>query len=171
MNYTSSSTNTILSYSTGTVIPVTPYYLQKGISYIPLEPIIYRLNMPFKSNLEITPRSIVDYSKQKDDGFNSYINDAKKRYKEINNGAVFDITYAVSFLSVLKTVCDNLLLEPYIIFNKFATKVQLSINGKKFVLDYDHEYPNTVFILSSRDDTLIVRESTLNELEETLRSF
>jgi hypothetical protein len=39
------------------------------------------------------------------------------------------------------------------------------------VLDYDHEDENTVFILLSKDGTLIVKESILDKLEKTIRSF
>ena len=174
MNYTS-STNAYLDFSfsnsAGTVVPGASYYLQKDFSYVPLGYIIYRLNMPSESNLEIKPSSVIDYSQQRDDDFNFHLNDALKRYKEINNGSVFDTARTSVFLSVLKTVSDNLRLQPYIIFNKFATKVQLSFNGIDFVLDYDHEDPNVVFILSSRDGTLVVKESTLTKLEEVLRSF
>lgn len=174
MNYTS-STNAYLDFpfsnSTGTVVPGVSYYLQKDFSFVPLGH-IYRLNMPFESSLEIKPSSVIDNSSQEgDDDFSSYLTDALKRYKEINNGTVFDTVKVGSFLSVLKTVSDNLRIKPYIIFNKFAAKVQLSYNGKDFVLDYDYEDTDVIFVLSSRDEILIVKEITLNEMEETLRSF
>jgi hypothetical protein len=110
-------------------------------------------------------------SLQDNEEFDLYLNDALKRYKEINNGAVFNTARADSFLRVLKNLCNTMGLQPYIIFNKFAAKVQFTFNDKDFVLDYDHEEPNTVFILSSKDGTLIVKESTLDKLEETIRSF
>ena len=119
----------------------------------------------------LKPSPVIEYSQQEDDKFKSYLDDALKRYTEINNGAVFNKVRAGDFLSVLKTASENLRLRPYIVFNKFATKVQLSFNGKDFVLDYDHEDPNVVFILSSKDGTLVVKESILNKLEEALRSF
>ncbi|MDR0287656.1 MAG: hypothetical protein LBI03_08155 [Clostridiales bacterium] len=171
MNYSTSSTNAVFPYSTGTAVPGVPVYFLKGISYVPQGNIIYRLNMPFEPNSEKLPTVIINNTQHEDEEFSSYLNDALKRYKEINNGAVFEVAKADSFLRVLKNVCNTLQLQPYIIFNKFATKVQFSFNGKDFVLDYDHEDQNTVFILSSKDETLIVKESILDKLEETIRSF
>ena len=171
MNYTSSSTNAVLPYSTGTAVPGVTIYLLKGISYVPQGNIVYRLNMPFDPNLEKLPIDAIYNPQQEDGEFSSSLNDALKRYNEINNGAVFEVARVNSFLQVLKNVCNTMQLQPYIIFNKFATKVQFTLNNKDFVLDYDHEDPNTVFILSSKDETLIVKESILDKLEEALRSF
>jgi hypothetical protein len=171
MNYTSSSANLELSYSTGTAVPGAPIYFLKGFSYIPQRTVLYRLNMPFEPNLEESPIATIIYSQQENEKFESCLNDALKRYKEINNGADFDVARAGSFLSVLKNISNIMQLKPYIIFNKFATKVQLVFNGRDFVFDYDHEDQNSVFILSSKDGVLVVKECILDKLEETLRSF
>ena len=173
MNYISTTNaNFDLSYSNSTAMPGPSIYLLKDLAYIPLEPALYRLNMPLiEKKLYNISTTVVDKTQQEDDEFNTYLNDALKRYKEINNGAVFDVTRADSFLQTLKIVCNTMRLQPYIMFNKFATKVQLVFNNKDFVLDYDHEDPDSVFVLSQKDETLIVKESTLDKLEKTLRSF
>jgi hypothetical protein len=171
MNYTSSSTSVDLSYSTGTAVPGVPFYFLRDSVYVPQGPALYRLNMPLVPNLEELSITAINDSQQEDEEFSFYLNDALKRYKEINNGAIFDVTRAENFLHAFKNICNIMQLKPYIIFNKFATKVQFVFNGKDFVLDYDHEDTNTVFVLSSRNGTLIVKESILDKLEETLRSF
>jgi hypothetical protein len=174
MNYTSSTSANFafsLSYSTGTAAPGVAIYFLKGFSYIPQGPALYRLNMPFEPNLEELSIASINYSQQENEEFGSCLNDALKRYKEINNGADFDVTRIDGFLSVLKDINNTMQLKPYIILNKFATKVQLVFNGKDFVLDYDHEDQNSVFILSSKDGILVVKESVLDKLEEILRSF
>ena len=158
MNYTSSASTNInfsLSNLAGTAVPGAQYYVLKDYSYVPQGSIIYRLNMPLSINEE----------------FDSFINDAQRRYREINNGDVFNISKANGFLDALKDVCRTMKLQPYIIFNKFSTKVQMVHNNKEFILDYDYEDLNTVFVISSIDGTLIVKENTLDKLEATLRSF
>ena len=172
MSYTSSSNFDLsLSASNGTAKPGNPFYCWKNFSFEPQGPTLYRLNMPllFDQHLEITP--FIDNSWQEDAKFNSCLNDALKRYREINNGAVFDLVKVNSFLQILKNVCNKMELHPYIMFNKFAAKIQMVINNREFVLDYDHEDPDNVFILSSMNGTICVKESKLEQLEETLRSF
>ena len=125
-----------------------------------------------EKKMDNMPTTIVDKTQQGDDDeFNTYLSDALKRYEEINNGTVFNVAIAESFLLTLKDVCNKMRLQPYIIFNKFATKIQLFFNNMEFVLDYDHEDHNTVFVLASKNGTLIVKESTLDNLEKILRLF
>jgi len=174
MSYTSSTNFGLsLSNSNGTAGPGYPFYLWKEYSYEPQGPALYRLNMPLPLDQypEIIPVPYIYNFRQEDNEFNSCLNDALKRYQEINNGVVFDISKVDDFLQVLKNICTTMRLQPYIMFNKFATKIQLASNNKDFVFDYDHDDPDNVFILSSKDGTLIVKECTLDKLDETLRSF
>lgn len=176
MNYSGSTSSNLdysFSYSTGTAMPGVPMYLQKGFDYIPQKPILYRLNMPLPSdqNLEMLPASIADDVQQWSKNFKPYLEDALKRFKELNNGIIFDIHKVIAFLCALNTLCNKIQVQPYIMFNKFSTKVQFSFNENNFVLDYDHEDENSVFILSSLKGTPVIKESSLDKLEETIRSF
>lgn len=175
MSYTSSTnayTGFSFSNSTGAINPGVSNIKENFLPIIPREPFIYLPDMPlsFEQHIKIisNPAIANDFWQE---NFNFYINDALKRYKEINNDISFDTVTINDFLTVLKDVCNTLHLQPYIIFNKFATKVQLIYDNKDFVLDYDHEDSDTVFILSSISGILTVKESSLDKLEETLRSF
>ena len=170
---TSSNFDFSLPYSSTTAESVQLFDLWKKFSYVYPNKPVYRLVMPLPVKLSFRelPLPVAYKTQQGSDEFNSYLNDALKRYNEISNGAIFDILKINDFLSVLKSICNTMQLQPYIMFNKFATKVQLVINYKDFVLDYDHEDLNTVFILTSIDGILTVKESALDKLEETLRSF
>ena len=173
MSYTSSNNmNFPLFGSTGTAKPGDPFYFWKKYSYESQGPALYRLNMPllFDQYPEIIPIP-ANSLRQDDNLFNSCLNDALKRHQEINNGVVFNISKVGGFLQILEKVCTIMELQPFIIFNKFATKIELSFNGKKFTLDYDHEEIDNLFIMSPINGTLIVKECTLDKMEETLRSF
>lgn len=173
MSYTSSNNMDFsLIYSNGTAKPGDPFCFWNKYSDKAQRPALYRLNMPllFDQYPKIIPIPANNFW-QEDNVFNSCLNDALKRYKEINNSADFNISKIDGFLQILKKVCTTMELQPFIIFNKFATKIELSFNEKKFTLDYDHDEPDNVFILSPKDGTLIVKECTLDKMEKTLRSF
>lgn len=172
MNYTSSTSfNLSFSNSNRTAKPSNPFYFRKNYSYEPQGPVLYRLNMPLQFDHEIILMPVIDNFRQENSNFYLCLNDALNRYKEINNGTIFDSSIADAFLCALKNVCSNMNVQPYIIFNKLTTKVQLIFNNKDFVLDYDHEDQDTILVMSSNNETLVVKESILDRLEETLRSF
>jgi len=173
MNYTS-SINTYLGFSFPNLTrdaPVNLYNFKERNPSVPKTDVIHRLNIPFEPNYGFSPVFFIDYLIQTNDKFTLLLNDALQRYKDLNNGALFDITIVEIFINKLKNICDTMQLQPYIMFNKFATKIQLNFNNKEFVLDYDHEELDTVYILSSKDGTIFVKECTLDKLEETIRTF
>jgi hypothetical protein len=164
MNYTCSTSANIdfsLYNSTGgTSVPGEQFYYKKNYSYVPQGlPVLYFINALFEQNIEIMPMTFTDYPDQKDEIFNMYISNALNRYREINNGTIFDISKVNSFLDALRKICNSMQLQPYIIFNNFATKVQLTYNNKDFVIDYDHDDASTVFILSSNNGPLLLKKA------------
>ena len=172
MSYTSSTNfNLSFSNSTGTAKPGAPFYLWKEFSYESQGPALYRLNMPLIDQYTIITPVPFDYLRQEGDEFYICLNDALRRYQELNNGASFDISTIDKFIQVLKNICINMQLKPYIIFNKFAAKIQLTLNNKDYVVDYDYDDPDVVFILSPKDGTIFVKECILEKLDEILRSF
>ena len=173
MSYTSNNNMDFsLIYSNGTAKPGDPFYFWNKYSYKSQGPALYRLNMPllFDQYPEIIPIPANNFW-QEDNAFNSCLNDALKRHQEINNGADFNISKIDGFLKILEKICTKMELQPFIIFNRFATKIELSFNEKKFTLDYDYEDIDNLFIMTSIDGTLIVKECTLDKMEETLRAF
>ena len=146
-----------------------------GSEYIPQANAGYPWFFPLPSEQDTVKLTssinIIDNTQQGDGNFHACIDDALKRYQEINNGAVFDTSKIDNFMQILKKVCTKMELQPFIIFNKFATKIELSFNEKKFTIDYDHDEIDNLFIMTSINGTLIVKECTLDKMEETLRSF
>jgi hypothetical protein len=97
------------------------------------------------------------------------LNDAIRRYKELNSGLEPDAEKAKYFLDAVKELATVLSLVPYIMFNKFSVKVDIVFNGKEITLDYDYEDTDIVSVLYQEKGTLKVRETALDKLEETIR--
>ena len=49
-----------------------------------------------------------------------------------------------------------------------AVKVRFNFKGKDYVLDYNFEEPDNVFILSRKDGKLFVKDCKLSNISETL---
>jgi DNA-damage-inducible protein J len=95
--------------------------------------------------------------------------DALRRYKAVNNKADFDITKAEPFLQTIQALGPQ--VKPRITFYENAVKVRINRNEREYVIDYNFEEPETVFILSRKDEKLIVKDCTLTEIAKTLELF
>ena len=100
---------------------------------------------------------------------NEALIDALKRYKSINNKADFDITKAEPFIKAVKTLDSN--KDMRITLQEKALKVRLNFKGRDFVLDYNYEEPDSVFILSRKEEKLFVKDCSLTGIYETLERF
>jgi len=100
---------------------------------------------------------------------NEAIIDALKRYKSVNNKADFDIAKIEPFFKMLKNIdYDN---NMRMTLQENAVKVRLNFKGRDFVLDYNFEEPNSVFILSRKDGKLFVKDCNLANTRETMEYF
>jgi DNA-damage-inducible protein J len=100
---------------------------------------------------------------------NEVIIDALKRYKAVNNKSDFDISKIEPFFKTLKNFdYDN---NMRMTFQENAVKVRLNFKGRDFVLDYNFEEPDSVFILSRRDGKLLVKDCSLVNIRETMEYF
>ena len=100
---------------------------------------------------------------------NEAIIDALKRYKSVNNKADFDIAKIEPFFKTLRNLdYDN---NMRMTLQENAVKVRLNFKGRDFVLDYNFEEPNSVFILSRRDGKLFVKDCNLANIRETMENF
>jgi hypothetical protein len=135
-------------------------------------PVLSDLNTKDASGFfEVSTISAAEHQQQGNTEFDACLNDAIRRHKEINNTEDLDITSAKKLLTVLEALNIRLRPQLYIMFNKFSVKVQINLDNKEFILDYDYDDTNSVFILSPKGGTFIVKECTLDKIEETLRSF
>jgi hypothetical protein len=94
--------------------------------------------------------------------------DAFRRYKAVHN-IDFDITKAEPFLQVLWRLGS--IVEPRITLYEEAVKARLKFKDREFVIDYNFEEPETVFILSRQDGKLFAKDCALADIERTLGLF
>jgi DNA-damage-inducible protein J len=95
--------------------------------------------------------------------------DALKRYKSVNNKPDFDIAKIEPFFITLKNVdYDNTMRMT---LQENAVKVRLKYKDKDYVLDYNFEQPDNVFILTRKDGKLFVKDCKLSKILETLKDF
>jgi DNA-damage-inducible protein J len=95
--------------------------------------------------------------------------DALKRYKSISGKEDFDIAKTEPFFRAVKTLNSDKSMR--ITLQENAVKVRLNNKGEDYILDYNFEEPDSVFILSRRDGKLFVKDCNLNEISETLELF
>jgi hypothetical protein len=103
--------------------------------------------------------------------FSSCITDAIRRYKLVNHVDDYDTTPAKPFLSAIKSLIQ-IDIVPNISFYKDAVKVTLNFNQREFIIDYDYEDPEFIFISTFEDDRLKIKEGKITtQLYEMLGSF
>jgi antitoxin component of RelBE/YafQ-DinJ toxin-antitoxin module len=95
--------------------------------------------------------------------------DALRRYKVINNNAEFEIALAEPFLQAIQALGAQ--AEPRITFYSNAVKIRLTSGGRDFTIDYNFEEPDSVFILSRKDNKLFVKDCILADIAKTLELF
>ena len=100
---------------------------------------------------------------------NDALVDALKRYKSVNGKDDFDIARTEPFFQAIETFYSDKNMR--ITLQENAVKVRLNYKGEDFVLDYNLEEPDNVFILSRRNEKLIVKDCNLSEIPETLERF
>ncbi|MDR1625054.1 MAG: type II toxin-antitoxin system RelB/DinJ family antitoxin [Spirochaetia bacterium] len=94
--------------------------------------------------------------------------DALRRYKAVNH-ADFDIAKAEPFLHALWGL--DSIVEPRLTFYEDAVKARFKFRGSEFVIDYNFEEPQTLFILSRQDGKLFAKDCALADREKTLGLF
>jgi DNA-damage-inducible protein J len=101
---------------------------------------------------------------------NETLVDAIRRYKSINGKSDFDIAKATPFFGAIENLGianENMRIT----LQEKAVKVRLNYKGKDYVLDYNFDEPENVFILTRKGDKLFVKDCNLNSISETLGSF
>jgi len=96
--------------------------------------------------------------------------DAIRRYKSVNGKNDFDIARAEPFLRSIENlgIADK---DMRITLQENAVKIKLIYNSMDYVLDYNFEEPENVFILTRKDGKLIVKDCNLTNIHETLGNF
>jgi DNA-damage-inducible protein J len=124
---------------------------------------VMRGGIPFSLNV---PRSQTAVIETPDDDI---LIDALRRYKTVNNNADFDIAKAEPFLQAIRALrAQN---KARITFYEDAVKVRLDHAGREYVIDYNFEEPDSVFIVSRKDGKLFVKDCNLAGISKTLVNF
>jgi len=96
--------------------------------------------------------------------------DAMKRYKSVNGKSDFDISKTDPFFRAIANLgTDNEKMR--VTFQEKAVKVRLNHNGKDYVLDYNFDEPDNVFVLTRKNGKLFVKDCNLDGIPETIGSF
>ena len=125
---------------------------------------VMRGGIPFALTLPETRKANIETSE------NEALIDAMRRYKSVNGKSDFDIARAEPFFQSIEnlgTLNENMRIT----FQEKAVKVRLNHKGKDYVLDYNLDEPDNVFILTRKDGKLFVKDCNLNGISETLESF
>ena len=100
---------------------------------------------------------------------NEAIFDAIRRYKAVNNKTDFDITKAQPFLRAINPFNSGRNMK--ITLQENAVKARLNYKEIEYVLDFNFEEPDNVFILTRKDGKLFVKNCSLEKIPETLELF
>ena len=100
---------------------------------------------------------------------NEALIDALRRYKSVNGKIDFDIAKAEPFIQAIDT------LDTYknmrITLQKKAVKIKLQYKNKDYVLDYNYEESDNVFILHRKSGKLIIKDCNLSSIKKTMEKF
>ena len=100
---------------------------------------------------------------------NEILVDALKRYKSVNSKGDFDIAKIEPFYQAVESL--GLIKNTRITLQDKAAKIRLNFKGSDYILDYNFDEPDSVFILSRKDGKLFVKDCNLAEIAETLERF
>jgi len=101
---------------------------------------------------------------------NEALVDAIRRYKSVNGKSDFDIARTAPFFLAIENLgIANKNMR--IALQEKAVKVRLKYKGNDYVLDYNFDEPDNVFILTRKGGKLFVKDCNLNCICETLESF
>jgi len=96
--------------------------------------------------------------------------DAVRRYKSVSGRDDFEIAKTEPFFKTIGNLgIANKNIR--ITLQERAVKVRLNHKGADYVLDYNFDEPDSVFILSRRGDKLLVKDCKLDKISQTLELF
>jgi hypothetical protein len=121
-----------------------------------------------KTGEQLDRRTILFY-KNLHEEFNWFIQDAIRRYKLVNNTSGYDYSPSIPFLKALFSLYPH--IAPRISFYNDAAKVLTVHAGKEFILDYDYDESDSIFISCEKNGIMVVKDCKLTCLRQTLEFF
>ena len=95
--------------------------------------------------------------------------DAIRRYKTVNGKSDINIAKLDPFLQAIDEL--EIKIPPRITLQEESVKVRLQYKGKEFIIDYNFDEPDSVFILTRLDGKLMVKDCSLADIAKTLELF
>jgi hypothetical protein len=102
--------------------------------------------------------------------FNAYVYDAMNRYRQLNTNTEVSFKPAKPFLTALKAQFTDDDIQK-ITFYDGAVKVFVNFLGGKYIIDYDYEKANSVFVYTMGGDLLLIKDGNINEMLSIVKSF
>jgi hypothetical protein len=160
----------LLSSQSGEIIPES--YLWDNLSFEEYLKQNCCTTIPFRYTIEINFNPLSSTKPQEspeDRAFSKCIADAIMRHKLVNHVDDYDTTPAQPFLEKLRSLMY--LVVPHISFYNDAVKASVNFKQKEFIIDYDYEEPEFIFISTFEDDMLRIKEGKIDQLYTILESF
>ena len=90
------------------------------------------------------------------------------RYKKLNNVDV-NIILAKNLLEVLRA--SSFLTITQVTFYSDGVKIRLRYAGMDFILDFDYDDTDFVFLTTEKDNVIIIKDCRIEDLRKTLELF
>jgi len=100
---------------------------------------------------------------------NEALIDALKRYRFVTGKTDFDITKTEPFIREVETLDSAKSMR--LTLQEQAVKARFNYKGKDFIIDYNFQEPDKVFILSRKGEKLVVKDCKLTEISAILERF
>jgi hypothetical protein len=159
-----------LSSQSGEIIPGS--YLWDNLSLEGYSKQNYYTTIPFRYTTELNFNPLSSTKPQESpEGrvFSRCIAEAIRRHKLVNHVDDYDTTPAQPFLEKLKSLMH--IVVPHISFYNDAVKASVNFKQKEFIIDYDYEEPEFIFISTFEDDMLKIKDGKIDQLYTILESF
>ncbi len=97
-----------------------------------------------------------------------FVKEAVDRYKRLNKAETYDHSRAEPFLSALKRLSWDTLI---ITFSDVSAKARFTFKRTEFVVDYDFEETEPVYVSAYKSEVLVFKACPLEKLKDILEEF
>jgi hypothetical protein len=123
----------------------------------------------FRQNSSVSPGPIfLSVNGPPENNVDQCVADALNRYKTLNNADI-NYTPAEMLLSTLRGISGVKILR--ITFYEDGAKIRIRFARTDFIIDFDFEEPDSVFITTFKNGTMVIKDCKIGDLQETLELF
>ena len=103
--------------------------------------------------------------------FNNNKDDAISRYKQIYKTDYFNLEMLKPLLNAIETIVHYSRFIPRLSFYPDGARVVFIINEQEVTIEYDIDEPEVVFVSKYIKEVLYIKNTTINNLSQTLGAF